>query len=162
MQLTRKCYGCKQDIRKEEMVQYSSPSGKTSYWYCKNCYEDKIEREKFSNKVCEIFGIKSPGPVIWTQRKKLRDTYGYTDSAIVDCLEYIYNVMKLRKLSESLVLVNPKNMSNMKAWRAEQKARASSIAAAIANTEVREHVVKIRENTKKKKEINLDDALLDD
>ena len=162
MQLTRKCFGCKQDIRKEEMIQYSSPSGKTSHWYCKNCYEDKIEREKFSNKVCEIFGIKSPGPVIWTQRKKLRDTYGYTDSAIVDCLEYIYNVMKLRKLSESLVLVNPKNMSNMKAWRAEQKAWASSIAAAIANTEVREHVVKIRENTKKKKEINLDDALLDD
>ena len=162
MQLTRKCYGCKQDIRKEEMVQYSSPSGKTSYWYCKNCYEDKIEREKFSNKVCEIFGIKSPGPVIWTQRKKLRDTYGYTDSAIVDCLEYIYNVMKLSKLSESLVLVNPKKIRNMKAWRAEQKARASSIAAAIANTEVREHVVKIRENTKKKKEINLDDALLDD
>jgi hypothetical protein len=162
MQLTRKCFGCKQDIRKDEMIQYSSPSGKTSYWYCKNCYEDKIEREKFSNKVCEIFGIKSPGPVIWTQRKKLRDTYGYTDSAIIDCLEYIYNVLKLKKLSESLVLVNPKNMNNMKAWRAAQKARASSIAAAIANTEVHEHIVKIRENTKKKKEINLDDALLDD
>ena len=61
-----------------------------------NCYEDNIEREKFSNKVCEIFGIKSPGPVIWTQRKKLRDTYGYTDSAIIDCLEYIYNVLKLK------------------------------------------------------------------
>ena len=53
-------------------------------------------------------------------------------------------------------------MSNMKAWRADQKARASSIAAAIANTEVHEHVVKIRENTNKKREINLDDALLDD
>ena len=92
MQITRKCAGCKQDIRKDEMIQYATPSGKTTYWFCKSCYEEKLEREKFQNKVCQIFGIKSPGPVIWTQRKRLRDTYGYTDEVIVDCLDYIYNV----------------------------------------------------------------------
>ena len=161
MKLTRKCAGCKQDIRKEEMVEYFSPSGKTSHWFCPACLKEKQERERFSNKVCEIFGIQSPGPIIWTQRKRLQDTYGYTDDAIIDCLDYIYNVVKLDKLSESLVLVNPRNMNNMKAWRADRQARAGSIAAAIANTPLHEYIVPIKENKTKKKEINLDDALLE-
>ena len=162
MQLTRKCHGCKQDIRKDEMIQYSTLSGKTSYWFCKNCYEERMARERFQTKVCQIFGIKSPGPLIWTQRKKLRETYGYTDDAIVDCLDYIYNVEHKNILAESLGLVGPRSMNNMKAWRADQKARAGSIAAAIANTEMKEYIVPIRENKTHKKEINLEDALLDD
>ena len=161
MQLTRKCHGCGQDIHKDEMIQYSTVSGKTSYWFCKNCYEEKMARERFQIKVCQIFGIKSPGPLIWTQRKRLRDEYGYTDDAIVDCLDYIYNVEHMKKLKESLGLVNPRSMANMKAWRADKKARASSIAAAIANTETKEYIVPVKENKKKKKEINLDDALLE-
>ena len=161
MQLTRKCHGCGQDIHKDEMIQYSTVSGKTSYWFCKDCYEEKMARERFQIKVCQIFGIKSPGPLIWTQRKRLRDEYGYTDDAIVDCLDYIYNVEHMKKLKESLGLVNPKSMANMKAWRAEKKARAGSIAAAIANTEMKEYIVPVKENKKKKKEINLDDALLE-
>jgi hypothetical protein len=161
MQITRKCAGCKQDIRKDEMIQYATLSGKTTYWYCKDCYEEKLAREKFSNKVCEIFGIKSPGPRIWTERKRLRDKYGYTDDAIIDCLEYIYNVSKKDKLSESLALINPRSMSNMKAWRADRQARAGSIAAAMANTQTKEYIVPIKENISKREEINLDDALLD-
>ena len=161
MQLTRKCHGCGQDIRKDEMIQYSSISGKTSYWFCKSCYEEKIAREKFQLKVCQIFGLKSPGPLIWTQRKRLRDTYGYTDDAIVDCLEYIYNEKHMNKLKESLGLVGPRSMMEMKKWRAEKKAQAGSIAAAIAATETKEYVVPIKENTKKKEKLNLDDALLE-
>lgn len=162
MQLTRKCAGCKQDIRKDEMVQYFSSTGKTSRWFCHTCLMEAQARERFSNKVCEIFGIKSPGPVIWTQRKRLRDKYGYTDDAIVDCLEYIYNVEHMDKLAESLGLVGPRSMANMKAWRADQKARASSIAAAIANTETHEYIVPVQERKKKKEEISLDDGLFDD
>lgn len=161
MQITRKCAGCKEIFRKDEMIQYSSLTGKTTYWYCKNCYEDKIAREKFSNKVCEIFGIKAPGPRIWTERKRLIDTYGYTDDTIVDCLDYIYNVVKKNKLAESLALVNPRSMANMKAWRADRQARAGSVAAAMAATETKAYVVPVQENNAKKKEINLDDALLE-
>ena len=161
MQITRKCYGCKQDIRKDEMVQYSTPSGKTTYWFCRECYEEKLARERFQIKVCEIFGIRTPGPLIWTQRKRLRDEYGYTDDAIVDCLEYIYNVEHMNKLKESLGLVNPKSMNKMRAWRAEQKARASSLAAAATTMETHEYIVPINEKKKKKEVINLDDALLE-
>ena len=161
MKLTRKCHGCGQEIHKDEMIQYSTLSGKTSYWFCKECYEEKLARERFQMKVCQIFGIKSPGPLIWTQRKKLRDEYGYTDDAIVDCLEYIYNVEHMNKLKESLGLVGPRSMNNMKAWRADKNARASSIAAAMVNTETKEYVVPVQEHKKIKKEINLDDALLE-
>ena len=161
MQLTRKCHGCKQDILKDEMVQYSSLTGKTSYWYCHDCYEEKLARERFQIKVCQIFGIKSPGPVIWTQRKRLREEYGYTDDAIVDCLDYIYNVEHMNKLTESLGLVGPRSMANMKKWRATKQAQASSIVAAIANMETKEYIVPVQEKKKKKEEINLDDALLE-
>ena len=161
MLLTRKCHGCKQDIMKDEMIQYATLSGKTTYWFCKSCYEERMARERFQNKVCEIFGIKSPGPRIWTERKRLIDTYGYTDDAIVDCLEYIYNVEHMNKLTESLSLVGPRSMNSMKVWRADKKARAGSIAAAIANMETQEYVVPVKEHKKVKKEINLDDALLE-
>lgn len=161
MKLTRKCAGCKQDIRKDEMIQYASLTGQTVYWYCKPCYEEKLARERFQMKVCEIFGIKTPGPLIWTQRKKLREEYGYTDDAIIDCLEYIYNVKHMNKLKESLGLINPRNMAEMKKWRAAKTSVASGIIAAIATTETKEYVVPIQENNKKRAEINLDDALLE-
>ena len=143
------------------MVQYTTLSGKTSYWFCRPCYEEKIAREKFQVKVCEIFGIKSPGPLIWTQRKRLQETYGYTDDAIIDCLEYIYNVEHMNKLKESLGLVNPRSMSNMKSWRANKKAQGGNLVAAISNMETKEYIVPIKEKKKVKHEINLDDALLE-
>lgn len=159
MKMTRKCAGCKEEYRKDEMVEYFSITGKTSAWYCPTCLAERQARERFSNKVCEIFGIKSPGPRIWTERKRLRDKYGYTDNAIVDCLEYIYHVQKKDKLADSLVLVNPRSMANMKSWKAEQRAKAGSLAAAIANTEVREYEVPVNEKKKEKKEIDLDEYL---
>ena len=161
MRITRKCSECKQDFRKEELIEYTTVSGKTSKWYCRNCYEDKLSRERFQNKVCQIFGLKSPGPLIWTQRKRLRDTYGYTDDTIVDCLEYIYHVEKKKILKDSLGLVQPYMVERMRKWKAEKKAIAGSLAAAMANTQMNEHLTQTRENTTKKKEINLDDALLD-
>lgn len=162
MQLTRKCYGCGQSIRKDEMIQYSSPTGKTSYWFCKDCYNERIEREKFSTKVCQIFRLKSPGPRIWTERKRLRDKYGYTDDTIVDCLAYIYEVQKKDKLAESLALVNPKSVAAMKAWKAQRKALGGSLIAAMVNTEIQERIIDIPESVSKKKKLDLDADLYDD
>lgn len=162
MKLTRKCYDCKGDFRKEELVEYFSASGKTSTWYCPACLAARQERERFSDKVCEIFGIKSPGPRIWTERKRLRNTYGYTDDAIIDCLEYIYHVENSRKLTESLCLVTPETMERTKKWHAAQRAKASSIAAAIAQAPQKEYIVPISEHTNPKNEVDLEDGLFDD
>ena len=51
-------------------------------------------------------------------------------------------------------------MERMRIWRTQKNAQASGIAAAIATAENKEYVVPVRENKKKKKEINLDDALI--
>lgn len=161
MKFTRKCTGCGEEFRKDEMIEYSSLSGKTCKWYCKSCYEEKLAREKFSNKICSIFGIKAPGPRIWTERKRLQNKYGYTDDTIIECLDYIYNVLKMDKLTDSLTLVNPRSMIKMQAWKSMQAGKASSIAASIANTQTVDYLVPVQENKNSKKEINLDDALFD-
>lgn len=162
MRLTRQCSICKEQFRKTELIEYSSITGKTKAWYCPNCLAEKQSRERFSNKVCQIFGIKSPGPIIWTQRKKLQKEYGYTDDAIINCLDYIYNVEKSQKLSETLVLVTPQSMERMRRWKARKDAESASIVAAIANIEMKEQVVKVAENKKEQKEISLDDGLFND
>lgn len=159
MKLTKKCYGCKQDFRREELVDYASPMAKTMQSYCPKCLAEKQAREKFSNKVCMIFGIKSPGPRIWTERKRLIETYGYTDDIIVDCLEYIYIVEKKKKFAESLCLVNPPTVEKMKRWKTSEEYKARELARAV-KMQTREYIVPIKENTTNNKEIlNADDYL---
>lgn len=161
MTLTRTCYGCKEKFRKDELIEYASDAATIAHWYCPKCLREKQEREMFSNTVCQIFGLKAPGPRIWRERKRLQDTYGYTDGVIVDCLDYIYNVKHLKKLSESLILVTPSMVSEMKRWKSSEEARAGGIIAAM--TTPMEHIqVEIQENnTSNKKEINFDDYLMD-
>lgn len=129
MKLTRKCSGCGQDINKTEMLEYLTPSG-ASKWFCRKCYEEKLSRDKFADKVCQIFGLKSPGPVIWTQRKRLQEKFGFTDDDIIDTLTYVFNVLHKKILSESLYLVTPVNVMHMK----EHKAREDRQAMYLTNT----------------------------
>ena len=151
MSSTKKCHGCNQVFRREELIDYASPGPKTMYSYCPKCLEEKHAREAFSIKVCTIFGLKSPGPRIWTERKRLYDKYGYTDNVIIDCLEYIYYVEKKKKLVESLCLVTPYMVDKMMKYKNKQAAQAASLVRAM-NTEMTEYVVPIRENVSKKKE----------
>jgi len=161
MKETRVCHTCKLTFRVEEMVHYSTISGKTAYWLCRNCYNEKIAREKFSNSVCQIFGIKSPGPRIWGDRKKIQDKYGYTDQIIIDCLDYIYKVQNMKVLSESLCLVTPTNVEKMLQYKKRQLAKAELLATA-ANQETKEYVVPVKEIEDRKKEILNPDDFLDD
>lgn len=162
MRLTRQCAGCKESFRKEELVQYFSSTGKTSAWYCHDCLLEKQAREKFFLKVCQIFCLKAPGPRIWTERKRLRDKYGYTDDTIVDCLDYIYNVQKKDKLTESLALVNPTSVAAMKKWKSQKKALGGSLIAAASQSQVQEKVIDIPEDINQKRVVRLDDGLFDD
>ena len=158
MTKTKKCFGCKQDFLREELIEYSTLSGKTSYWFCKNCYQDKINRENFSNKVCEIFGIISPGPIIWTQRKRIQEKYGYTDNVIIDTLEYLYYVKKENKYSESLYLVTPVNVQKMMEWKASQEYLERKVKGQHVK-EPEEIFVTVRKKEKPKVKLNADDYL---
>ncbi len=145
MRLTKQCYGCKQQFLKKELVDYASSNAKILHSYCPNCLREKQARERFSNKVCAIFGIKTPGPRIWTERKRIQETYGYTDDVIVDCLDYIYNVVKKDKIAESLCLVTPNMVDKMIAYKKRQQYEGIKITQAAA-TEMKEFVVPIKEN----------------
>ena len=150
-----KCFECKEKFRTDEMINYNNK------WYCKKCYEDKLARERFSDKVCKIFGVKAPGPRIWTERKRIIETYGYTDDTIVDCIEYAYNVEHITKKTITLYFVNPPMVEKMKAYKRANQAKAISLAQAT-NQQTFEHIVPIKENTKNQKKIyNPDDWLGD-
>lgn len=157
----KQCCMCKEKFRREELIDYAAPGTKTMLSYCTKCLKEKQAREAFSNKVCMIFGLKSPGPRIWSERKRLQDTYGYTDETIINCLDYIYYVEKKKKLAESLCLVQPYMVEKMMRYQACQKREAANIVQA-AQGKVREHVVQIKENTTKKQESWDPDDWLDD
>lgn len=91
----------------------------------------------------------------------MKEKYGYTDDAIIDCLEFLYNIQKLDKLSETLVLVNPRNMEATRLWKAQQRALGGRLLAAQDMTQVEKRIVEIPEAKSIKKEIRLDDGLFD-
>ena len=161
MNLTRKCHDCGQDFRKEEIIQYSTYSGKTKYNLCRDCYEKRIARENFSNKVCQIFGIKAPGPRIWKERQRLQEKFGFTDGSIVDCLDYIYNVEHETNIKETLYLVTPVTMAKMMQYKRTQAAKAELLGQA-AKQETKEYIVPIEEKEERKKQILNPDDFLDD
>lgn len=152
------CYGCKQKFRKEELVSYASPRAKTFQNYCPKCLEEKKSKELFEEQVCSLFGIKTPGPRIWTERKRLQATYGYTDQAIVDCLDYIYNIEHKKKYTESLCLVNPESMDKMLAYKRKKQRESLNFIESI-NAESNEYIAPVQENTTIKNKViyNLDD-----
>lgn len=160
MKLTKKCFECGETFRKTELVDYAPPLAKTYHSYCPKCLEARQKRELFSNKVCTIFGIQKPGPRIWTERKRLIETYGYTDEIIVDCLEYLYNIKGIHSELESLYYVNPSSVNEMLKYKKNLERENVALANAIAQTQkAQEYVVCAKENTKKVKEWNPDDWL---
>lgn len=156
----KQCYVCKQQFRREELVDYAPPGVKNLQSYCPTCLKEKQNKDKFSQAVCSIFGIKSPGPRIWKERQNLIAKYGYTDDIIIDCLDYIYNVQKTKKLSETLYLVNPPMIEKMLKYKHQKEREGWSIANAIAATNnVKVHFVPIREKKDKQADWDPDDFL---
>ena len=145
---TLKCHECKEVFPREQMIFYCSPCAKTGYNYCQACYANKIAREKFSQTVCQIFGLKAPGPRIWKERERIQNTYGYTDETISDCLRYIYEVNKTKKLAESLCLVTPSNVEKMMQLKRTQEFRKNVINEAM-NTTYNIKYIDVRENEDK-------------
>jgi hypothetical protein len=103
-----------------------------------------------------------PGPRIWTERKRLIDTYGYTDQTIIDCLDYLYNVKKLKKLAESLCLVKPTTVNEMLQYKKRKAFEATQLGLAM-QTETNEYIVPTPKKKKQIKKIEYNpDEWLDD
>ena len=144
------------------MTEYASARAKILHWYCKKCLKEKQEREYFSDTVCKIFGIKTPGPRIWTERKRLQDKYGYTDQIIIDCLIYLYEVKKIKTYAESLCLITPSTVEQMKQNKKKEQTNSWNLISAI-QTNMTEYFAPIENKKQKAKiEYNLDDWIEDD
>lgn len=165
MKPTLKCYGCGEQFPRGDIINYTSSRAKTGHNYCPNCLNEVKAKEMFIEKVCHIFGIKAPGPRIWTERKRIIETYGYTDQIIVDCLDYVYNIQKSKKLSDSLFLVNPINVEKMMKYKAYQEYEKNKIISAFVDglsNKPEPRRVHVRENVSKKSKWNIDDEFFDD
>ena len=158
---TRKCYGCKESFRTSDMIEYAATGANIKHWYCKKCYTDKLARERFSEKICTLFGVKGPGPKIWTERKRIFDKYGYTDDTIIDCLDYIYNVEHIEKKSPTLYFVTPPMVEKMKQHKRAQQAVSIQLAQAFQQ-EKHEHIVRVKEDISNNKIIYNPDEWLGD
>lgn len=145
------CYTCKQKFPRKELIDYASIGTKTMHSYCLKCYKERLEREKFSEKVCSIFGIKTPGPRIWSERKRIQEKYGYTDDTIIECLNYIYNIEKIKKISETLFFVNPINVEKAIKYKEKEQYNNYKIITSI-NVPMQEHIVTAQENIKSNKQ----------
>lgn len=158
-----KCCKCKQDFRVEELVKYASASAKVMKWYCPKCLQAKQERERFADMVCRIFGIETPGPRIWTERKRLINEYGYTDNTIIDCLDYIYNVKRFKVFSESLCVIKPSLVEEMLKWKRSEEYKANSIVYAMTHTNVETFLTPEKiTNNDNKQHWNIEDFLNDE
>ena len=162
MARTKQCYMCHESFRREELIDYTPLNAKHMYSFCPKCFKEKQNRERFASVVCKIFGIKSPGPRIYTERQRLKDTYGYTDDTIISCLDYIYNVEKKAKLTESLCLVKPPMVDKMMRYRQSQEYENKKLVDTItAIDQMDTKVVPLKQTKKKKEEWNSDDWLED-
>ena len=155
------CHVCHLIFRREEMVKYATLNAKTAYWYCPDCLKEVQENEWFANEICRIFGTKRPGQQIYTERKKLKEKYGYTDKTIINCLNYVYEVEKIKKLKSTLYFVNPTNVEKMAQYNRTKENVGNSIAQA-AKSEYKEYIVPIKEDKKKEKPQFDFDSFFDD
>ena len=161
MRLTKQCFGCKEQFRKTELIDYAAPGTVTMHSYCPKCLAEKHARERFSAKIQELFG-ELPGPQVWTERKRIIEKYGYTDDTIIECLEYIYNIeKKVKKIKETLYFVTPPMVDKAKKWKKSEEYQAMSLARAAAESQKsQEYIVPIQKSKIKTKELlNADDYL---
>lgn len=154
---SKRCWKCHDNFRKDELIDYCAPGYKTYHSYCRKCLKEQQDFDALKLKIVSIFGNDQKlWPRIMKDRKRIIMQYGYTDNTISDCLDYLYNVLKLKVLSKSLCLVTPTNVEKMKQYKRQQSTAAGQLAAAAA-IEIVEKPVSIRENIDEEQEENLDE-----
>lgn len=154
---SKRCWKCHDNFRKDELIDYCAPGYKTYHSYCKKCLKEQQDFDALKLKIVSIFGNDQKlWPRIMKDRKRIIMQYGYTDNTISDCLDYLYNVLKLKVLSKSLCLVTPTNVEKMKQYKRQQSTAAGQLAAAAA-IEIVEKPVSIQENIDEEQEENLDE-----
>lgn len=145
------CSRQKRDIKKYPRGEIIEHNGRK---LCPACYKQAVENEKFRDFICELFGVKSPGPKIYTQRKRLKEEYGFTDETIIKTLEYIFKIKKKNKSFESLGLVTPAMVEEAHQYHLKRKSMEQVVRP--EEIQVREFLVPIKEPERKKNLLSYD------
>lgn len=83
------CFECKSRVLKVDAIY-------DGHYYHKDCYQKVLDRKEFIEYVSRLFGLISPGPTIYSQRKVFMEKYGYTDREMIDVLRYVYEIKKAK------------------------------------------------------------------
>ena len=160
---TRTCYKCHIVDLKENMISVND-NGKAPF-ICIKCHNEKVMREKFSDAVCHIFGIKAPGN-LWKERNKIIKEYGYTDQIILDTLEYLYNIKGWKVYGPKIInLITPPNVEAMMKYKRRKDYEENKIVSAFVagiNNKTQPLRVHIKEKIKEKPNWDIDDEFFDD
>ena len=82
-----KCHMCGEQVLVSERV-----ADEQGFWYHPNCLDEQEKRKELLNYICMLFGLKSPGPVVFSQLKRYTQGLGYTYDGILKTLKYFYEV----------------------------------------------------------------------
>lgn len=145
------CSKQKREIKKYPRKEIINFNGRN---LCPNCYKQAKENEEFKIFICELFGVKSPGPKIYSQRKRLKEQYGFSDTTIMRTLEYVFRVKKMNKAFESLGLVTPAMVEEAHQYHLKRKAMEQVVRP--EEIQVREFLVPIKEPERKKNLLSYD------
>lgn len=121
------------------------------------CYPAYRDRKEFTDYVCKLFGLKKPGPVIYSQRRTFMDKYGYTDRGMVLALRYAYEVQgnKIANAQERIGLI-PYVYDEAQAYFSSLEKKQEEIAQKLAQaTEEKEReVIVVREVPRRQRPTN--------
>lgn len=82
-----KCHMCGEQVLVSERV-----ADEQGFWYHPNCLDLQLKREELLNYICMLYGLKKPGPVVFTQLKRFTQNLGYTYDGILKALKYHYEI----------------------------------------------------------------------
>lgn len=120
--MTVKCSWCSTPVVKAAAVRYKN---KNYHVVCAQAIKD---RDEFLGYVCRQQHLKSPGPLLYNQRKVFIEKYGYTDSEMLMAMRYFHEVAKKKGATEGTIGVIPLVMEDAREYYRKQKARQEYIA----------------------------------
>ena len=94
------CAYCNLKVDKDVAVRHKDKN------YHSDCAQLQIEKEELMDYICFLFGLKAPGPVVYSQLKNFL-AKGYTYQGILYSLKYFYDIKKnsLKKSNQAIGIV---------------------------------------------------------
>lgn len=154
--LTRvyKCFECKWNVSVDDAIY------ENKHYYHPACYALVLDKKNFVEYVCKLFGLKAPGPVIYSQRKNFMEKYKYTDAGMVKTLKFLYEVQKnkIDNAQERIGLI-PYAYDEAQEHYAKEDERKRDIANKMSNAIKNQKIekIRIRKIPKKERKVELID-----